>query len=144
MREKILKNLTGDNIVKTNKLLQIEYVDVDTIYPNEYNPNTHDPESFDLLVKSLAYFGFTQPIVVNKPNMQIVDGEHRYRAACVLGHRIVPVCFVEFDDVKLRYATIMHNMAKGHENKEMMNDLYNELESQGSDYRKVLLLNRKK
>ena len=141
---KTLEKLVNDDIKKSSNVLSIEYVDVDDIMPNEYNPNTHNPDSFDLLVKSLSYFGFTQPIVVNKPNMQIVDGGHRYRAACVLGYRKVPVCFVNYDEVKLRYATIMHNMARGYENSEMMNKLYDDLIVRGSDYKKVLLLNRKK
>jgi ParB-like chromosome segregation protein Spo0J len=77
--------------------------------------------------------------------MQIVDGENRYRAACVIGYEMVPVCFVDFDEEKLRYATIMHNAARGHNNNEMMGRLKNYLDthfSNSSD--KVLLNNRKK
>lgn len=136
--------ITNDDICKKKKPLTLEYVDVDSIFPNEYNPNSHDTESFDLLLKSLDYFGFTQPIVVNKLTMQIIDGEHRYRAACVLGYTKVPVCFVEFDETRMKYATIMHNQARGKWNSELMGSLLNEISQSGSDYEKVLLLDRKK
>lgn len=145
-KENLALKLAKDNIeVEQVKPLHIEYVKVDDIYPNDYNPNTHDADSFDLLIKSLLYFGFTQPIVVNRSTMQIVDGENRYRAACVIGYEMVPVCFVDFDEEKLRYATIMHNAARGHNNNEMMGRLKNYLDthfSNSSD--KVLLNNRKK
>lgn len=120
----LAERLLKDGMEKApRRTLKIDYVKVEDIYPNDYNPNMHSAKSFDLLVKSLLYFGFTQPIVVNKPTMQIVDGENRYRAACVIGYKAVPVCFVDFDDQKLKYATIMHNAARGKNNEEMMERL---------------------
>lgn len=138
--------LAKDNIeMEQIKPLQIEYVPIDEIYPNEYNPNSHSADSFDLLIKSLLYFGFTMPIVVNRETMTIVDGENRYRAACVIGYELIPVCFVDFDDEKMRYATIMHNMARGTDNKEMMDRLVNYLDSNTiNQSEKVLLKDRKK
>lgn len=138
--------LAKDNMaIETPKPLHIDYVKVEDIYPNDYNPNTHSADSFDLLVKSLLYFGFTQPIVVHRESMQIVDGENRYRAACVIGYKMVPVCFVDFDEEKLKYATIMHNMARGHNNDEMMKRLTDYLDANFEDsVDKVLLTNRRK
>lgn len=137
--------LAKDGIEVASQMpLVVDYVPVDDIFPNQYNPNTHSADSFDLLCKSLLYFGFTQPIVVNRPTMQIVDGENRFRAACVLGYKLVPVCFVDFDDEKLKYATIMHNMARGHNNDEMMTRLTDYLDSHFSAKSdKVLLKDRK-
>lgn len=145
-KENLALKLAKDGIaVEQMKPLTIDYVKVDDIYPNDYNPNTHDADSFDLLIKSLLYFGFTQPIVVNRETMQIVDGENRYRAACVIGYEMVPVCFVDFDEEKLKYATIMHNMARGHNNNEMMGRLKDYLDTHfDSKSDKVLLTNRTK
>lgn len=134
--------MMNDNIARSDQRLTIQYVPTDAIFPNEYNPNSHSIESFDLLLKSIAYFGFTQPIVVHKPTMKIVDGENRYRAACILEYKEIPVCFVEFDDVKLRYATIMHNRARGKENKELIEKLYLEFSKLNVDYKKMLLIDR--
>lgn len=137
--------LAKDNMnVEQMKPLKIDYVPVDDLYPNDYNPNTHSADSFDLLIKSLLYFGFTQPIVVHRETMTIVDGENRFRAASIIGYKMVPVCFVDFDEEKLKYATIMHNMARGHNNDEMMNRLKNYLDEKFDDsVDKVLLTNRK-
>ena len=138
--------LAKDNIeLEQIKPLKIEYVSVDDLYPNDYNPNTHSADSFDLLIKSLLYFGFTQPIVVHRETMRIVDGENRFRAASIIGYKLVPVCFVDFDEEKLKYATIMHNMARGHNNEEMMNKLKNYLDDKfDNSADKVLLTNRSK
>ena len=137
--------LAKDNMeVEVMKPLKIEYVPVDELYPNDYNPNTHSADSFDLLIKSLLYFGFTQPIVVHRETNTIVDGENRFRAASIIGYKMVPVCYVDFDEEKLKYATIMHNMARGHNNDEMMNRLKNYLDEKFDDsVDKVLLTNRK-
>lgn len=137
--------LAKDNMeVEQMKPLKIDYVPVDDLYPNDYNPNTHSADSFDLLIKSLLYFGFTQPIVVHRDTMTIVDGENRFRAASIIGYKMVPVCFVDFDEEKLKYATIMHNMARGHNNDEMMSRLKNYLDEKFDDsVDKVLLTNRK-
>lgn len=145
-KDELALKLAKDNIeVEQRKPLWIDYVSVDDIYPNDYNPNTHDTESFDLLIKSLLYFGFTMPIVVNKSDMRIVDGENRYRAACVIGYELIPVCYVDFDEEKLKYATIMHNMARGHDNGEMMGRLIKYLdENFNNSTDKVLLKDRKK
>lgn len=144
--ENLSHRLANDGMeIEMQKPLAIDYVSVDDIMPNDYNPNTHTADSFDLLIKSLLYFGFTQPIVVHRPTMKIVDGENRYRAACVIGYKLVPVCFVDFDDEKLRYATIMHNMARGHNNDEMMGKLKDYLNSHfKSNTEKVLLTDRER
>lgn len=123
--------------------LKVEYVKLDDIYPNDYNPNMHTADTFDLLIKSLLLFGFTMPIVVNRRTMQIVDGENRYRAASVIGYELVPVCFVDWDEEKTKYATIIHNMARGKNNDEMMTKLLNYLdENFENSSTKVLLQDR--
>lgn len=126
----LASKLAKDSIAIEKRHLTIEYVPLDAIWPNDYNPNEHDPDTFDLLCKSLLYFGFTMPIVVNRRDMRIVDGENRFRAACVLGLKMIPVCFVDWDEEKAKYATIMHNAARGHDNGEMMSRLTEFLDTQ--------------
>ena len=44
-KENLALKLAKDNIeVEQVKPLHIEYVKVDDIYPNDYNPNTHDAD----------------------------------------------------------------------------------------------------
>lgn len=145
-REESLANkLAKDGMVKEEmRPLVIDYVPIEDIYPNEYNPNAHTADSFDLLIKSLLYFGFTMPIVVNRRDMRIVDGENRYRAACVIGYKLIPVCFVDWDEEKLKYATIMHNSARGTDNHEMMNRLVYYLDTHFKDSPDAVLLKDRK
>lgn len=66
-------------VEKKNQVLErlkIEYVSVDSIRPNDYNPNRQSDHEFELLLKSMQEDGFTQPILCHKSRV-FVDGEHR-------------------------------------------------------------------
>lgn len=76
---------------------QVELVDVDTLFPNKYNPNEMTSQDFDYLINDIKENGFVaQPIVVNMHN-EIINGEHRWRAAKILGYSLVPI--VRFDPI---------------------------------------------
>lgn len=128
----------GIDKINTRKLV-IEYVKITDLVPNTYNPNRHETVSFDMLIKSISMFGFTQPIVARKVTNEIIDGEHRWRAAAVLEIMEVPVCFIELTDEEMRIATIMHNAARGSEDKELMNKISTSLKEKGIDLDKTLL-----
>ena len=133
-----------DDLRDSNALnnLKIEYVNIDLLKPNSYNPNKHNVSSFDLLIQSVRLFGFTQPIVVRKGTNEIIDGEHRWRVASVLDLELVPVVFVELTDEKMRIATILHNRARGEENKELISEIEGYLDKQEIDFNKILLKDR--
>ena len=109
-------NLKALKIAKVKQsILSIEYVPTLSLFPNEYNPNKHSVKSFNLLIKSVAIFGFTQPIVVRKGTNEIIDGEHRWRVASILELQEIPVTFIDLTDEEMRLATIIHNKARGTE-----------------------------
>ena len=112
--------------------LQIEYVPIDSIKPNEYNPNRQSPQEFELLCKSIIEDGFTQPILVMKENKVIVDGEHRWRAAHALGFKEMPVVFVDMTDAQRKISTLRHNRARGSEDIQLTADLMRDLEKLGA------------
>lgn len=61
----------------------VRWVPVDTVRGNAYNPNHADERAMELLNKSVAEDGFTQPIVTfpdsDEPGtVEIVDGFHRH------------------------------------------------------------------
>lgn len=107
--------LLKENKIKQDNPLIVVYVSTKDLNPNSYNPNVHSAESFDLLVKSVMAFGLTQPIVVRKETLEIIDGENRWRVASVLGMEDVPVCFLSLTDEEMVVATIIHNRARGTE-----------------------------
>jgi ParB-like chromosome segregation protein Spo0J len=116
-----------------NKLeeLKIEIVPCESVKPNEYNPNRQDPETFDLLCKSITEDGFTQPIVVQAETRIIVDGEHRWRAAQALGMATIPVVFVNMTEAQRRIATLRHNRARGNELVDLTASVMRDLEKLG-------------
>lgn len=67
----------------------VKVVGVGEVGPNPWNPQRMDPETFEREKRSIRDEGFISPIVVRTVSgprkYQIVDGEHRYRAAVELG-----------------------------------------------------------
>jgi len=114
------------------KELRIEYVPINSIKPNDYNPNRQSEHDFELLIKSMEEDGFTQPIIVQKSTKMIVDGEHRWRAATVLGYTEIPVVFVEMTPEQMRIATLRHNRARGSEDLELSVQVLRDLQELGA------------
>ena len=112
--------------------LSIEYVPIDSIYPNDYNPNRQSEHDFELLCRSMMEDGFTQPIIVIKSNREIVDGEHRWRAASTIGHKEIPVVFVDMTPEQARISTLRHNRARGQEDFNLSAAVLRDLQSLGA------------
>lgn len=122
-------------VEKTAKRLEqltVEYVPIDAIHPNEYNPNRQSEHDFELLLRSMEEDGFTQPIVVQREGSVIVDGEHRWRAATKLGYTEIPVVFVDWTPEQVRIATLRHNRARGSEDYELTAQLMADLRELGA------------
>jgi ParB-like chromosome segregation protein Spo0J len=64
--------------------LKIEYVPLGSLTPNDYNPNRQSDYDFQLLCMSIIEDGYTQPIVVQRKDDTIIDGEHRWTAMIVV------------------------------------------------------------
>lgn len=114
------------------KELEIQYVPVKSINPNNYNPNRQSEHDFELLLKSMEEDGFTQPIIVQKSTRLIVDGEHRWRAAAVLGYTEIPVVFVDMTPEQMRISTLRHNRARGSEDLELSVQVLRDLQELGA------------
>jgi ParB/RepB/Spo0J family partition protein len=112
--------------------LAVEYVPIGSIGPNPYNPNRQSPHDFTLLCKSIAADGFTQPVIVNRKERQIVDGEHRWRACQALGFEEVPIVWTDMTPEQMRISTLRHNRARGSENTDLVVELYKELGQLGA------------
>lgn len=128
-------------IEKTNTVLErleVQYVSVDDISPNTYNPNRQSDHDFELLCKSMSEDGFTQPIVAvkSKPGASkpfvVVDGEHRWRAAQTIGLTSVPIVVVPMSEEQAKIATLRHNRARGSEDVELSAALLRDLRELGA------------
>lgn len=76
---------------KTN--LKIEYVDPKKLKPYERNPRIISNEAMEGLKISIQQFGIVDPFVVND-KLTIIGGHQRCKAAIGLGHKQVPVVYV--------------------------------------------------
>jgi hypothetical protein len=126
-------------IEKRNRVLEqlkIEYVSIDELRPNEYNPNRQSTDEFELLCRSIREDGFTQPVIVIKDTKVIVDGEHRWRAARHLSQedptlRNIPVVFVDMNEEQRRISTLRHNRARGTEDVDLVGAVFRDFRELG-------------
>ena len=122
-------------VAKRNNVLEelnIDYVALDSLKPNRYNPNRQSDFDFDLLMKSMTEDGFTQPIVVQRSTNEIVDGEHRWRAASKIGLREIPVVFVDMTEEQMKISTLRHNRARGSEDIDLSAQVLRDLRELGA------------
>jgi ParB/RepB/Spo0J family partition protein len=93
-------------------------VEVDTITPNDYNPNDMEAEFFEAIVAQVKEEGMNQPVLVrvdpeNEGRYLIVDGEHRWRASKIAGKQKVGVIVVPFDETQAKVRTLSMNSLRG-------------------------------
>lgn len=133
-----IKKKGRKTVDKKNKVLEsldIQYINVNDIHPNEWNPNRQSEHDFELLLKSMREDGFTQPVVAIKTDeglIKIVDGEHRWRAAHTLGFDEIPVVVTPMTEEQAKIATLRHNRARGSEDVDLTAELLRDLEKLGA------------
>ncbi len=68
--------------------------EINTLRPNAFNTNQVSPENELKLINSLKRFGVYKPVICRElpdESLEIIGGEHRWRAAKTLGHVTIPV-----------------------------------------------------
>ena len=95
---------------------EIKNVSVEEITADGNNPNRMIPAKFEALKESIRKFGFLIPVVTNK-DLQIADGEHRWRAAKELGMEQVPAVILPVNEVDRAILRQVMNKLKGRHDK---------------------------
>lgn len=124
------KKVTKD--INVLEKLVVVKVPIESVKPNSYNANRQSDRDFELLCRSISEDGFTQPIIVHKETMEIVDGEHRWRACKALGWTECEIVLVEMSEAQRMIATLRHNRARGQENIALAADVLQDLNKMGS------------
>lgn len=96
----------------------IQWVDVEKLSANDYNPNVVYTKEIELLKFSILYNGWIQPILVTQ-DFVIIDGFHRASLAkadkevkALTGGK-VPVVIMQLTEPERMMLTIRINRAKG-------------------------------
>jgi hypothetical protein len=85
---------------------------------------------FGLLVASIAEDGFTKPILINKVN-NVIHGRWRYRAARVLGLKVVPALRLPLDALTAYMTARRHNTIRGDQDGSAEGEILQQLAADG-------------
>ena len=142
----------------------LEWVDRNTLIPNDYNPNKVLRENLVLLTVSIVVNGWTMPIVT-RPDNRIVDGFHRWTIAGaewdfipdfgkdfklrdeykgktlneILEGKVPRVIVVQEDEDAYVYGTVTHNRARGQHLLEPMKAIIKNLMDKGKTVNEISL-----
>lgn len=108
-----------------------QHAPVHKLVPNDWNYNHQDTATFNKLVASIKQNGFSQPVIARElPSgmLEIINGEHRWKAAKRLKLQEVPVFLLEdADDEKARTLTIALNELSGSPDEDKLAALMHQL-----------------
>lgn len=102
--------------------LESKTAPLSALHPNPWNPNKMADRTFEAERESIAKFGFIDPVTVRahpelSDQYQIIDGEHRTRAAIELGMTDVPISIIhDLGDAAAKKLTIVLNETRGSAN----------------------------
>ncbi|KXS44067.1 MULTISPECIES: nucleoid occlusion protein [unclassified Candidatus Frackibacter] len=102
--------------IKNVKKRDIEYLPVDKIIPNPYQPRIEfDEEELKELASSIKNHGIIQPLTVRKNSedeYELIAGERRLRASKLIGLKEVPVIVGEFVEKEMAEIALIENLQR--------------------------------
>lgn len=116
-----------------NIRVNLKTIRVEKIKPNPWNPNKQSDFIFDKERKSIRDHGFIDPILVRGkgPGFEVIDGEHRLRAAMAEGYKEVPCNDLgKVSDAVAKQLTIIMNETRGKADPTLLQTLLKDLESE--------------
>ncbi len=116
------------------KLLIVE-IPVDRLHENPWNPNRVAPAMMEKLRKNIGERGLLQALVV-RPHpsaddcYEIINGAHRHRICCDLGHATIPCVIVSSSDKDAKILTITLNEMTGDPTPSLLSKLLADLHTE--------------
>ncbi|MBA3481850.1 MAG: ParB N-terminal domain-containing protein, partial [Pirellulales bacterium] len=115
---------------------EIQMIDVNLIRPNQFNPNQMTEQQFRECVAEIKHLGgLPHPIVVRPikddpdgKQYEIVDGEHRYRAAIELGLTNIAAVILEIDEHEAMRQCYKRNRG-GRDNKVKLGQMFEKMQT---------------
>lgn len=93
----------------------IEHIPVELIKPNPYQPRRNfDEDELVRLAQSIRAYGLIQPIVVRavETGYQIIAGERRFRACCLLGQERIAAIVQKMNDENAAAVSLIENIQR--------------------------------
>ena len=126
----------------------VKWVKNDSVYANDYNPNTVAPPEMELLRHSISHDGYTQPIVSwgQGEGFEVIDGFHRHRVGKECEeiqkrvHGYLPLVQIQESNEGKNdrvASTIRHNRARGKHRVEAMSDIVFDLKKRNWSDKKI-------
>jgi ParB-like chromosome segregation protein Spo0J len=130
------------NWTQEHPVSSVQWVPVETVSANDYNPNSVAGPEMELLEHSIKSDGYTQPIVTwdTGDGLEVVDGFHRYKVGVKLGLSHLPVVIINGDRTDRGdriSSTIRHNRARGKHQVGAMSDIVQELAKRNWSEKKI-------
>jgi len=118
--------------IKQQPINNIEWLDVEKLTANDYNPNVVFNQELKLLKFSILRQGWVQPIIITQ-NHVIIDGYHRAslvktdKEVYKMTNGKVPVVIMNLSEAERKCLTIRINRAKGSHMALKMSDIIKSL-----------------
>lgn len=111
-----------------NAELAIEHVPLASLRPDGGNPRRIADAELESLTRSIKEFGLVDPIIARRSDGLVVGGHQRLVAARRLGHKTVPVVYVDLTDEQAKLLNIALNKISGSWDQELLARLLAELD----------------
>ncbi len=106
---------------------QVITIPIDNLVPNPWNPNKQTDFMFDHELHSIKKFGFIDPVTARRlkgSSFEIIDGEHRWRAAKQLGFKEISINNLgKVEDADAEQLTLILNELKGTADRDLVAEL---------------------
>lgn len=109
----VLKHL--ERILGRDNFARVATIPIERIKPNPFQPRRNYPENeLAELAQSIRAYGLIQPVIVREQgeNYQLIAGERRFRACCLLGHDTIPALIQNMDDEKAAAVALIENLQR--------------------------------
>jgi ParB family chromosome partitioning protein len=101
---------------KKDDLKNINYIDIDNVRPNPYQPRKQfNKAALEELCESIKQYGVIQPINVrkiSKNHYELVAGERRLRAAIMAGLKEIPAIVISVNDNDSAVMALIENLQR--------------------------------
>jgi DNA modification methylase len=100
--------------------LTINDVPIDELKPDPANPRRIPQAELEALTRSIAEFGFCDPVLARAEDHSVIGGHQRLLAARKLGLKTVPVIFLDIPSEKARLLNVALNKISGDFDQELL------------------------